>query len=263
MTNSLQSVLIDHREPPWLHKINVDAPIVVTQLQCGDIWLATSDGALIIVERKTSDDLLASIADGRLFDQAAAMVQTTPWSYIAVEGYLSPTADGRTACEGVSTGWLWASVQGALQTVQELGVAIVYLSGREEVAPYLKRLAGRDRGNVRAGGPRKPELLAPGMLTLMSLPGIGSDRAKLLLEQLSGAAWALEYLTDENWQSEHVPGIGDGVRVKVREALSLPDGAKLAVVTETTLDAVPAPTATRKVTLPADYGLADANRDLF
>lgn len=206
------------------------ATTAVTQLQCGDVWVATSDDQLLIVERKTNNDLLESIADGRLFDQAAAMVAMSPWAYVAVEGTLEPAISGKTVIDGHNkTGWRWASVQGALQTIQEMGVAVVYLApDGVEFCEFLERLAKRDRGIVRVGGVRKAEILAPGMSLLMSLPGVGPDRAKSLLEQAGTAAFALMALSDDNID---VPGIAGGTRGKVRDALGLPAGARIEIVT--------------------------------
>lgn len=230
--NPIQSILIDNREPHWMTRIKVEgAQTVVTQLQCGDVWIAAADGKLLIVERKTADDLLASIADGRLFDQAAGMVAMTPWSYIAVQGTLEPALNGKTVSDGQPVNWTWASVQGALQTVQEMGVAVVYLPPAEEhrqFEEFLIRLAARDRGPVRQGAPRKVELLAPGMALLMALPGIGPDRAKSLLEQAGTAAYALAALTDDLIP---ITGIGDGTRAKVREALGIDAGVKIDLIT--------------------------------
>ena len=228
--NPIQSVLVDFREPPFMQRLTFDGAITaVTQLQCGDVWIAAGDGALLIIERKTADDLLASIADGRLFDQAAAMVAMSPWSYVAIQGTLAPAHDGKTVSDGQPVNWHWAAVQGALQTVQEMGVAVIYLSGRvDEFEPFLQRLARRDRGPVRTGGPRKVELLQPGMALLMSLPGVGPDRAKSLMEQAGSAAFALSALTDPML---NLIGIGDGTRAKVRDALGLPAGAHLEIMT--------------------------------
>lgn len=229
--NPIQSVLVDHREPLWMQRIHFDGALTaVTQLACGDVWLAAADGTLLIIERKTAGDLLASIADGRLFDQAAAMLALSPWSYIVIQGTLVPGNAGKTVAAGYPVNWQWAAVQGALQTVQEMGVTVIYLSEDDaDFAPFLSRLAGRSRGPVRAGGPRKVELLAPGMALLMALPGVGPDRAKSILEQCGTAAFALSVLTDDML---NIIGIGDGTRAKVREALGLADGMKLEVISE-------------------------------
>lgn len=230
MSNLIQSVLIDHREPPWMRRLAYEGvTTVIGQLNCGDVWIGTTDGALLIVERKTAEDLLASIADGRLFEQAAAMVQVSPWAYIVVQGVITPTTDGKARVNGTDTNWHWSSIQGALQTVQELGVAVVYVSaGARDFWAFLDRLAKRERGSVRANGARKPQLLDPGMLVLMGLPGIGETRAKLLIEQAGSAAWALVYLTDLTWQS-NITGIGDETKNKVRAALGLEPTAALVI----------------------------------
>ena len=92
-----------------MHKLKFDGAITaVTQLQCGDVWIAAADNALLIVERKTADDLLASIADGRLFDQSAAMVAMSPWRYIVVQGTLTPALDGKTFADERLVNWQWA-----------------------------------------------------------------------------------------------------------------------------------------------------------
>ena len=228
---AIQSAIVDHREPLWMHRLQLDgATVVVSQLQCGDVWLAAADGKLLIIERKTVTDLLASIADGRLFEQAAAMVAMSPWSYIVVQGTLESARDGRTLAAGMVTNWQWAAVQGALQTAQEMGVAVIYLSGDDaDFAAFLCRLAARDRSAVRAGAPRKVEMLLPGMAALMALPGIGGDRAKLLLDTWSSAAWALTWLTDPHADGE-VPGIGKATRDSIRAALGVPDNSRLELV---------------------------------
>lgn len=228
----IQSVLIDTREPRWVQQLRFDgATVATTQLSCGDLWVVPADGRLLVIERKTTDDLLNSIGDGRIFDQASRMADTSPWSYVVVQGHIAPAANGKTASGPQTRNWQWSSVQGALQTVQELGVAVVYIpDGEREFHTFVERLAARDRGHVRAAGPRRAELYAPGMLPLLALPGIGDDRAKLLLEQLSSAAWAIEYLTDPHWDGEqHVPGIGKQIKNGVRAALGLPPEFKLAI----------------------------------
>ena len=164
------------------------ARVISTQLQCGDVWLTGDDGALLIVERKTASDLVASIADGRLFDQAAAMVQLSPWSYVAIQGTLAVGPQGTTLVDGQPTQWQWSSVQGALQTVQGAGrghhLPVRPAHRLRSVPgpphhPRPRQRARRRRSQARAAG--------PGMLALMALPGIGADRAKALLETLAGA----------------------------------------------------------------------------
>ena len=80
---TLKAVILDSREPVWVQELNFGVPKSITALPSGDAWLATEDTTLVC-ERKTLADLLASIRDGRLFTQAAAMVQQSVWSYEVV-----------------------------------------------------------------------------------------------------------------------------------------------------------------------------------
>lgn len=232
MTNTIQAILIDSREPDWVRHMTFDGiPTAVTALQCGDVWITASDGALLIVERKTTQDLLASIADGRLLDQAAAMRAMSEWSYVVIQGGWKCSNQGNVVLETGATQWSWNALQGALQTVQELGVMVVYLpDDRQAFKDFLSRLASRDRGNLRPKMQRQPDILHPGMIALTGLPGIGLDRAKTLLENFPNAAWAIDYLTDQEWEGEQILGFGNGIKGKVRDALGLKEGMKLAVM---------------------------------
>lgn len=231
---TIQSIMIDSREPQWMQMLRpAGIQPAVTALDAADVWVATADGQLLVIERKTVTDLLASIADGRLFVQAARMRELSPWAYVVVQGHLVADERGTVYAAGKPTRWQWTSLQGSLQTVQELGVMIVYIDeGATAMCDYIERLAGRDRNHIRLGAPRRGEMYAPQMLPLLGMPGIGDERAKQLIETFGTAAWAIEFLTDPHWDGEaHVPGIGAGIKRGVRAALGLPDDMKLCIRT--------------------------------
>jgi ERCC4-type nuclease len=217
----ITAALIDHREPPWMQALKFGAaPVAVTPLPAGDCHiLAGAD--LLIVERKTPADLLASIADGRLFDQAARMAALSAWVYVVITGELRPTPNGRVIADGRETGWSFDAVQGALLTVQELGVKVVYCRHDLDFAACLERLAARDRGPVPVKPARTANLLSPAVEALIALPLVGPDRAMALLDHFGTAGSALEYLTDTTWHEDALAGIGNGVKAAVRRALGL------------------------------------------
>ena len=63
---TIQSIMIDSREPQWMQMLRpAGIQPAVTALDAADVWVATADGQLLVIERKTVADLLASIADGR------------------------------------------------------------------------------------------------------------------------------------------------------------------------------------------------------
>lgn len=233
MENKAVAVMVDNREPePYTLYTYGGIRPVVTTLDTGDLWITTSDNALILVERKTATDLISSIADGRLLDQCASMKATSPWAYLVIQGVIAPTTDGKVMVDGSRREWGWASVQGALQTVQEFGVVVLYLSSDPaEFQRLVPRLAGRDRSSAMVRPNRSVDFLPDDLNLLMSLPGIGFERAKALAAELP-PAWAMEYLTDPTWNSDRIPGIGAGTKKRVRQAFGLKEGQRLAVVDE-------------------------------
>ena len=225
---TLKAVVLDSREPTWVQELNFGVPKSITALPIGDAWLATEDTTLV-VERKTLADLLASIRDGRLFTQAAAMVAQSAWSYEAVTE-LPVVRSGCVWVDGKLTNWKWSSVQGALLTVQDIGVQVVFWpESRQGYADALKFLADRDRGPVKIR-PQKRDIImqSVGESILCSLPGISDGRAGALLEHCATTAWALDFLTGNGGGS--VPGVGPGTKQAVRQALGLPSDLRLAVI---------------------------------
>ena len=228
---TLSSVIIDSREPGWVQSLTFGGvPTATVALDAGDVWAATDDAATLVIERKTPQDLLASIADGRLLTQAAAMREHSTWCYLAITGLFYPGPNGKITLGGQETGWGWAAVQGALLTVQELGVMVVYCSSDLEFEATVMLLANRNRGVVRLEPPRIAHLVGHGEAALAALPGVGPERIKALLEYCGTPAWALSYLTDPDTGNGKVPGVGPAVKANVRRALGVPEGAELCLV---------------------------------
>lgn len=222
----IRSVLVDSREPIEIQGLHFGAaPVSVQALPCGDAMLAT-DEAMILVERKTLADLLASIADGRLLAQAAEMVRVTPWCYLVIEA-IPQVMSGLVHVNGRATQWQWTSVQGALLTAQEIGVSPVWIEAGH-YAETLTWLATRSRGPVRTERKREAIMASPAEIALTGLPGISDVRAQALLKHCGSAAWALVYLTGNS--DHHVPGVGPATIQGVRAALGIPDDMTLELI---------------------------------
>ena len=232
---TLKAVIIAHNEPDWCKTMTFgsDVPTTVTTLPCGDAWLTCDDGATIVVERKTIPDLVASIADGRLFGQVAEMVQATPWAYVVVQG--KPwIKDNCLVLVGNETpsGWTWPSVRGALRTVQEMGACVDFLmsNAQENYRKAFIQLANHKRGDVRIKRKREAILRSPGEEVLCSLPQISDGRAQALLSHCGSAAYALVYLTGDDGGKVH--GIGQSVKDSAKFALGLPEWAELTIISK-------------------------------
>ncbi len=233
MPNAITAVMIDQREPPWVQELTFGgADKVVTLLDQGDLLVACADGNLLCIERKTPDDFLSSLSDGRLLNQAGAMGQNiNQWSYLIVTGELQRSSDGKVITPRGVTGWNWGSVQGALLTVQELGVHVIHAGNDQDFERVVLSLAGRNRVSVPLWPTRPAKWLAPGEQVLASLPGIGMERLSAVLDAYGTPAQALCYLSDEK-QNGHVPGIGTQTRQAIRQALKLATGESLMVIVD-------------------------------
>ena len=227
---TLKAVILDSNDvsaAPWLLELDWGCPVSKDRLLVGDAWAAAQD-TVLVAERKTMSDLLASIRDGRLFTQAAAMVEVSAWSYEVVTE-LPVVRSGCVWAGGKLTAWKWSSVQGALMTLQDIGVQVVFWSNSHQgYADALKFLADRDRGPVKVH-PQKRDVVMQSRAEaiLCALPGISDNRATTLLEHCGTTAFALAHLTGNG--GDPVPGIGPGIKAAVKQALGLDDDLRLDV----------------------------------
>lgn len=228
---ALTAVQIDQREPDHVKAMTFGGvPTIVTLLDAGDLLAATDDGALLLVERKTTADFLNTLRDDRLFPQLSAMRSVSAWSYLALCGNLTPGPGGKAYRDGIETGWNWSSIAGTLLSIQELGVHILWIPSDLELEAAIIRLGNRDRSPLRIQPARDTATLSEGAIVLSGLPGIGMDKAEALMKYCGSAADALAYLSDPDWEGPPAPGIGEGTKRKVRRALGLEESLALARV---------------------------------
>lgn len=224
----LLSVVIDSREPDWVRALTFGGvPTMTVALDAGDFLVATSDNRLLGIERKTSDDLLGTLKGDRLFPQITKLRAATEFAYLLITGPLLPSEDGKVITQRV-TGWDWIALQGALLTVQELGVNVVYATGDEDLEAAVIRLAKRRREDARILPPRQPNVLGPGEAAIASLPGIGLERLQNVLDAAGTPAWALVMLTQKD--GEHVPGIGPATKQRIRRALGMDEDLEFVIL---------------------------------
>lgn len=226
----IQSVMIDSREPQWVKDLKfANVPVAVTLLPAGDVWIATDDNALLCIERKTPDDFLNSLRDDRVFAQCAALREQTQWAYLLITGTFLRGADSKVIT-GRITGWDWNAVQGALLTIQEMGVGVIHCGSDHDLESIVTRLANRNREMVRIPPSRLTHVLSDAEAVIASLPGIGIERLDTInaAYPLNECAYmALCALTDYDPDGWDLPGIGAGITRKIRKVLGLPDNVFL------------------------------------
>lgn len=227
---AILAVMVDQREPEWVQRLKFGGvPTTVTLLDTGDLHIAAGDGTLILVERKTPDDFLGTLRDERLFPQCANMLGLTRWAYLVITGEFRRGPGGKVVTDR-ETGWNYAAVQGALLSLQEMGIFVVFSGGEQDYETCILRLADRKHDPQLLLAPARPHSsLGLAEAFLCGLPGMGPERARHLMDYCGTAKMALMALTD----GKPIPGIPSNVQRNARMMLGLIDGEYLLPYTET------------------------------
>ena len=171
-------VYVDERErgsgvPEALAEL--DAAVIYERLDVGD-YLVSDE---VVFERKTVDDLVRSVFDGRLFDQARRLAETYPKPVLVVEGRFDQLWE--------KTGRATQVRQALLAIALDYGIRIVYTRDPGDTARVIYYTARREqverRRPVVIHRKRRLETLREKQLyVLQSLPGVGPRLAEKLLE---------------------------------------------------------------------------------
>jgi ERCC4-type nuclease len=130
------NLVIDNREVGLIEKLS-NYKIIVEQLEIGDILYRKGDEVLLVIERKTINDLKASICDGRSREQKARLLATYPKERIMylIEGNLDKPID--TKVSGVPVGTLIGSL---INTQLRDGIKVYKTQTMEETANFVQKL---------------------------------------------------------------------------------------------------------------------------
>lgn len=222
----ITAIIIDSREPEWVQNLKFGGiPTSITMLDHGDLLAVCDDDQMILVERKTPDDFLNSLRDGRVLPQVSQMQDFTRWNYLVITGDFQRDPGGHTITDRGQTGWSWAAVQGALLTIQEQGCFVTYAANDQDYEACILRLGNRDhRPDLLLAAPRMSRILSAQEAIIASLPGIGVERLQLVMDYCGTAGMAISALSDPNIT---IPGIPKNVQTKIRAALKLRDAESI------------------------------------
>lgn len=226
---AITALQIDTREPQWVQDLPFNnIPKIVGYMEHADLMAACDDGSIIYVERKTPDDFLNSLKEGRLLPQLAPLWYMSRWSYLMITGELARGADDKVITDRGLTGWSWKAVQGALLSIQEMGVMVTFCAGDTDYENAIIRLGNRSHEElINITPPRFPRVISAKEAIIASLPGIGIERLPVVMEAAgNNPSIALQILTDP--QSE-IPGVGKGIKNRIRNVLMLADKKQLIV----------------------------------
>jgi DNA excision repair protein ERCC-4 len=213
MARQLVKIVVDDRERGSeivdRLKLYPDVETRVEHLFIGDFVVSEK----ILFERKRADDFAASLIDGRLFSQAARLVRQPLRSACILEG-------GRD--DWARLGVRREALQGALISLSLLfGLPVFRSVGPDETARLLV-YASRQFFRLQRAEPayshlvKAKRLKTRRMRLLQSLPGIGPDRARTLLEHFGDVRSCLLSSLD---QLLEVPGIGQKTAEAMQEVI--------------------------------------------
>jgi len=236
----ITAILIDSREPDSIKSLKFGGiPVTVAFLETGDICAVTDDGATLLIERKTPEDFLGSLKSDRLFSQLAHMTEErnnqqntgqpmTSWPFLIITDVFTASHDGKVITDLGVTGWGFSAVMGAILSIQEMGVFVVFCNGQADYQDCILRLGRRNRDpEMKLLPPRPANIFGPKATFLAGLPGIGIERVQQILDWSdNNIAHALSGLTD---LSINTP-IGYATRKTIKTMLGLEENQSLEVL---------------------------------
>lgn len=214
--NSKITVIADDREVTTevvQHLLaSADCDLSIRRLSLGDYKIA----GRLLVERKRWPDLVASIADGRLFRQACRLAASPLPAVLLLEGSETDITQFAMRRE---------AIQGALISVSIiLGIPVLRSNGAEESARLMlyasRQLRDMSSGALPRPGTRPKSKRRTQLHILQGLPAVGRVRAVRLLERYGSVEKTVTAGTED---LALVPGIGKAVAARIRWAVTEPD----------------------------------------
>lgn len=238
-------IIVDSNEqatsPKTVQRLRDIYPNLIVRDCIADISIPLATG-LLLIERKALGDLLGSISDSRLWQQAARMAEASQFACIIVQGDLRMSRNDKVLLQGKETGWTGASVRAALLAVQWSGCAIVFIAPGDyaKTVEEIVKLASKPshthytRTSPSVSFYPEDRDLYKRIDFIQSIPNIGPKRAEALVKWCDcGIAEVLEWATRMSVtvpdKSNRPKGWTDNLVNKVRSFLDLKTGEYISI----------------------------------
>ena len=207
-------IIVDSKEAGQAGKVvsnlkSLGAKLEIKPLDAGDYILSNE----LAAERKTVTDFVSTLMRRKLFEQVFALKDTYPNAFLIFEGY-APLIHKFSR---IKPGAVWA----AMFTLARHGIPIIPTLNQRETAQLLysaARLEQTERKRTPRIHPVKKfrSLREAQIYFISSLPGIGAERARSILERYGTPAEALDNV--DSWPDE-IDGIGSKTAEKASKIL--------------------------------------------
>ena len=203
-------IIIDERErksgiPKLLKSIGVN--VEIKTLPIGDYIVSHET----VVERKSINDLISSIFDGRLFDQCNRLKEHFQFPIILLEGDVDEI-ESRTENPLV--------FYGALSTIAiDYKIPIIPTPNASHTAKLLVSLSSRKesiKGPLLKKIKKSNDVQKQQLSVLCSLPGVGEKIAIRMLEKFESP---LKVLSASTKDLAKIPGLGESRAKKIKKML--------------------------------------------
>ena len=181
------------------------------KLEVGDYVLSSR----VCVERKTTEDFLESIIDGRLFEQAIMLRRSYAKPVMIIEGNSLYTARNIPP----------QAIRGALAAIAiDLGIPIFFTDSESETAALIAAIAKREQEEggryVEIRGEKRTATLKEQQEFIVAgLPNINTTLARRLLKEFGSVE---RVFTADKEELERVHGIGEKIAEEIRRVVTSP-----------------------------------------
>jgi DNA excision repair protein ERCC-4 len=234
-------IVIDERErsskiPNLLRQMGI--AIDFASLAVGD-YIVSPETA---IERKTINDLLASIYDGRLYVQCSDLIQHYSRPVVVIEGNIRDLEDLHNIREDDQFRIVLDRIQISYDALAKLAldfrIPIIHSPSAEYSSRLLLTMARRSMEEGHSIGPflkkikKNNPLYLQQLFVLSSLPSIGNKLAARMLKKFNTPQRALNASIAE---LASIPGFGTARAVRVRKILDCSENDKIDLLTQRTL----------------------------
>lgn len=203
-------VMVDFRENSCSVKDYLEGLGVVVKLislKVGDFICSDR----VCVERKTGDDFVSSIVDGRVFRQAEELKNSFSKPVIIVEGNNTRENMNDNAIKAALT-----------SIVLDYGIPVIMTRHEEETARVIFWLAKREQVNSKRGvgiaGKKRPKKIKNFQESVVSgLPGVSTVLSKRMLEKFKTIK---NFANADEYKISEVKGVGKSLAKKIHKILN-------------------------------------------
>ncbi len=208
--NILPLVYVDIRESILLVEElrKIGCKVEIKSLEVGDFIISSE----IVIERKTTDDFVKSIIDGRFFKQLVSMREMYTKPILLIEGNISRV-----------TGINHASLLGALaSTISDFQISILMSRNIEETSQIIFHIARREqlekKREIKIRSGRVHRSISDTQKYVVSgLPGVNTILAERLLNEMRTIA---NIFNANETDLKRVDGVGEKLAKRIRDLTS-------------------------------------------